>query len=158
MLLSRVSEAAGAAGGFVEGVDGLPGDAVDGGDEHLGDAHVAFDGEGVWAEVDEGDHDLASVVGVDGAGGVGHGDAELHGEPGAGADLGFVPDGQSHGEPTGDQGDGAGFEGDGRGGIDRGVEVGGGGVVGLVLGGVDAFAVGQALEEDTDLAIGGVFG
>ncbi len=58
----------------------LPLGAGDGFDDELGDAHVAGDFEGGGAVVDEGDHDLSAVVGVDGAGGVGHGDAELGGD------------------------------------------------------------------------------
>ena len=79
-LLSGVAEASFAAVGGGELVDFLPLGAGDGFDDHLGDAHGACDFEGLVAVVDEGDHDLSAVVGVDGAWGVGHGDAELGGD------------------------------------------------------------------------------
>lgn len=40
------------------------------GGDHLGDAHQGFDGEGGFAVVDEDYADFASVIAVDGAGGV----------------------------------------------------------------------------------------
>lgn len=50
-------------------------------DDHLGDSVCVVDGERFIAQVDECDEHFASVVGVDGARGVGEGDAVLCGEP-----------------------------------------------------------------------------
>lgn len=41
-------------------------------DDHLRDAHMFFDREGFAAEVDEWYFDFAAVIGVDGAGRIGH--------------------------------------------------------------------------------------
>lgn len=49
----------------------------DRGDDHLGDAVGVVDGEGFLGEVDQCDEHFASVVGVDGAWGVGECDAVL---------------------------------------------------------------------------------
>ena len=57
--------------------------------DHLCNSHAASDPEGLLAEVDQDDPDLAPVVGVDRAGGVGHGDAVLGGQAGTGPDLGL---------------------------------------------------------------------
>ena len=58
--------------------------------DHLGYAFAVGDGEGLAAEVDEDDAYLSSIVGVDGAWGVEHGDAVLEGESAAWTYLGFV--------------------------------------------------------------------
>ena len=79
-------------------------------DQHLGDAHAAFDGERVVAEIDQGDVNFAAVVAVDGSRGVDHGDAVFGGQAAARADLGFVALGDRHGEAAGDQLNVAGFE------------------------------------------------
>lgn len=84
-------------------------------DDQLRDAHAIFDGEGGAAEVDQGNPQFASVVAIDGAGGVGDADAVLGGEAGAGADLTFVPlfdgdgpAGRDNRNVTGEEGDGGG--------------------------------------------------
>ena len=65
---ARGAEAVAAAGGAVEGVGFEELDASDGGDDELGDAEGVGDLEGDAGEVDEGDEDLAAVVGIDGPG------------------------------------------------------------------------------------------
>jgi hypothetical protein len=67
----------------------------------LGDAVGVVDGVGLAPEVDQGDEHLAAVVGIDGARGVGDGDAVLGREVGAGADLAFEAVGDGDGEAGG---------------------------------------------------------
>src|SRR4051812_17460450 len=74
-LMSCAAEASGAAvggGEFVYVLDFFPFGGFDFVDDHLGDAHSAGDGEVFGSEVDEEHFDFSAVVGVDGAGGVGH--------------------------------------------------------------------------------------
>lgn len=92
-----------AAVGVVEGVGFDHLDLGEGGDDHLGDAHAAVDGERLLAKVDQGDHDLAAIVGVNGAGGIDQRDAVAAGEAGARADLGFIAGGEGHVEAAGDE-------------------------------------------------------
>ena len=102
------------------------------GDDALGDAHVGFDSEVGIAVVDEEDVDFVSEIGVDGAGGVEHGDAVFEGEAAAGADLEFVAGGDFYSYAGGEDFFVAWFEGDGLG--DAGVKVESGGGGSLVLG------------------------
>ncbi len=62
-------------------IDGDDRGVGDRGDNHLGDAVGVVDGEGLFGEIDQGDEELASVVGVDGSWGVGQGDAVVGGKP-----------------------------------------------------------------------------
>ena len=87
---AAVSESSLAALCGVEGGDGYELGLFVGGDDHLGYALSVGDGVGLAAEVDEYDAYLTSIVGVDGAWGVEHGDAVLEGEAAAGAYLSFV--------------------------------------------------------------------
>ena len=72
-----------------------------GGDE-LGDALAAADREGLAAVVDQEDLQLAAIVAVDRAGGVGDADAMLEGEARARADLDFIASGDGDAEAGGD--------------------------------------------------------
>ena len=110
-----MTEAARPAAGGVQFLDLDEAHRGDRGDDELGDAHAAFDGEVGRAVVDQGDVDLAAVVGVDGPGGVDGRDAVLGGEAGPGADLAFVAGGDGEREPAGDQADLAGLEDHGAG-------------------------------------------
>src|SRR5690606_7444680 len=130
----------------------------------LGDAFGVADGVGFAPEVDEGDKHLAAVIGVDGAGCVGDGDAVPGGEAGAGADLALVAVGDSDGETERDAGDGPGGDGH-RGAVrvarEAGGEVEAGGAGGRVGGdegvGVEAFDAHRgAGGAGLDLGAGGV--
>ena len=79
-LYASRAEAVLASGGVVEFVDFSDGGVGDGGDDELGDAVLVIDGEGFFAQVNQGDEEFASVVGVDGARGVGETDAVLCGD------------------------------------------------------------------------------
>lgn len=56
---------------MVELIDDTDGGVGNRSDDHLGDAVGVVDGEGFLGEVDQGDEELASVVGVDGSWSVG---------------------------------------------------------------------------------------
>lgn len=108
----------------------------DGGDDELGDAVLMIDGEGFFAQIDQCDEEFASVVGVDGAWGVGETDAVLCGDARAWADLSLVANGDGDGEAEGDLDDLAWFNGDGVGHVmagETGGEIEPGGVGGFVL-------------------------
>ncbi len=87
----------------VEAVGGTPGDAGDGRDDHLGDAHATGDAERFGAEIDQDDLHLAAIIRVDGAGRVEDGDAVLMGESRPRAHLRLVPFGKRDRESGGDQ-------------------------------------------------------
>src|SRR5512147_957023 len=57
------------------------------GNDELCDAHAALDMERRVTQIDENDHDLAPVVGIDGTGAVQYGDAVPRREAGARPDL-----------------------------------------------------------------------
>lgn len=73
-------------------------------DDHLRDAVVMADGEVLLAEVHQDDLDLAAVIGVDGTGRVGDGNA-LYGQATAGAHLRLMPFRKFHGKTRGDHDD-----------------------------------------------------
>lgn len=125
-------ESAVSAWGLIKGVDVFPLRLEDGGDDHLCDAVAAFNGKFFVSVVDEDDLDFASVVGVDGAGGVDHGDAFFDGEAATGTYLGFGADGQGDAESGGDESALAGRDGDGVG--DGGAKIHTGGGVGFIAG------------------------
>lgn len=104
LFFAGVAEGAVFADGAVELLHRLPGYVGVCGDHHLGDAVAVVDGEVVLAEVDEYDSDFATVVGIDGAGGIDDGDSVVEGEAGAGPDLAFISLGQLHIEARGDEG------------------------------------------------------
>ena len=60
------------------------------GDDHLGDALAVFHHEILLRQIDEHHANLSTIVGIDGAGGVEHGDALLQGQSATGPHLGFV--------------------------------------------------------------------
>ena len=66
------------------------------GDDHLGDALAVVDDKVLVAEVDEDDADLATVVGIDGAGAVKDSDAFLKRQSAARTHLSLVARGQLH--------------------------------------------------------------
>jgi hypothetical protein len=69
----------------------------------LGDPHTSLDGDGLGAEVDHRDEELASVVRVDGRGCVREREAVLQREAGARAHLSFVPGRDGEREPGANQ-------------------------------------------------------
>ncbi len=95
------AETAAAPPAFRQGVDRFPGDVTDRGDDHLGDAHARLDGKGFGPDVGEDDHDLAAVIGIDGAGRVDEQNAVTDGQAGARPHLGLVALGQRDGDARG---------------------------------------------------------
>lgn len=91
-----MAEAAVAAESFVDFVDLFPIDALVAGYYHLADAFAVVDDEGFLGEVNDDDTNLAAVVGVDGAGGVGDGDTMFERKAGAGAYLTLEAAGELH--------------------------------------------------------------
>jgi len=71
------SKAAGAAGGGVQLAHLAPGGLDDGSDDQLGDPVAPADHEILLAQVDQKHLQLAAIVRIDGAGGVGDGHAGL---------------------------------------------------------------------------------
>ena len=104
LLGAAVSESSLPAFCGVEGGDENGRGSCASGDEHPGYAVSFSEGVGLAAEVDEYDAYLASIVGVDGAWGVEHGDAVLVGEAAAGAYLGFVAGGKGDAQACGYEG------------------------------------------------------
>ena len=104
LLGAAVSESSLSAFCGVEGGDGYELGLFASGNDHLGYALSVSDGVGLAAEVDEYDAYLASIVGVDGAWGVEHGDAVFEGEAAAGAYLGFVAGGKGDAQACGYEG------------------------------------------------------
>lgn len=70
---------------------------------HLSDTLSVLDGEGLSGEIDQGDHEFATVVRVDGTWTVGEGDAVLRGQATTRADLSFIAKGELHEETRGDE-------------------------------------------------------
>src|SRR5947209_11434241 len=87
---SRGAEAAGAARALGQPGDLIEGDAADRRDDELGDALAALQHDGLAAEIGEDDVDLATIIGVDRAWAVEHGDAVLEGEARARPDLTLI--------------------------------------------------------------------
>ena len=71
------------------------------GDDHLRDAFTRFDGYVLCGEVNKDYANLAAVVGINGAGGVEHGDTTLERHAASGTNLRFVTCGQLDEEPRG---------------------------------------------------------
>ncbi len=93
-----MSEGTVASFGGVDVLDGFPFNMDIFFDHHLGDSFAR--GDGVWlvGEVDEDDADVATEVGVYGAGGVDERKAVFERESGAGTDLAFIALRQLHAE------------------------------------------------------------
>jgi len=116
-----VAESAGAAAGCVQLGDKLNLYTSDGSDDQLGDPIAAIDGEGFGAMVNEEHTELASIVGVDGAGRVQHCDTVFGGEAAAGANLALVAGGEGDTEAGRDELGCSGEQGGGS--VDSGAEV-----------------------------------
>ena len=97
-LFPCVSEAAAAALGVGQFLHLDDFGLLASGNDHLGNALAVVDDEVLIAEVDEDDAYFASVVGVDGAGAVQHGDALLQRQAAAGPRLRLVARRQLHEE------------------------------------------------------------
>lgn len=95
----RRAVAAFASVGHIEAVDHHQSRLDDGSDDQLRNARKRVHHEVVRAVVDEHDAHLASVVGVDGAGRVQHGDAVVPGQAGAWTHLGLEAERHRHGKP-----------------------------------------------------------
>jgi hypothetical protein len=121
----------------------LPGGGFVPSDDHLGDAHAAGDGDGLFSQVDQEDLNFAAVVGVDGSWGVGDGESMFEGQAATGADLGFKTDGESDDKPAGASDAIQGLEDQGFALGEGGEEIHTGGVRRLVRGLGKAFAVRQ---------------
>ena len=96
----------------VEAFGFLPGGAANRGKNGLSDARTTLDDEGFAAGIEQNDADFAAVVLIDGAGGVGQGDAVAQGETGSWADLEFVTRWQGDGQAGRNQQALTGFDGD----------------------------------------------
>src|SRR5262245_9383297 len=85
-----MTESAGAAHRFADGLYLLPGYLLYGRDHHLRDPVAMMEGLLFHRKISEDDLDLAPVVGIDGAGRIEAGDAMLDGHAAAGTDLRFI--------------------------------------------------------------------
>jgi len=70
---------------------------------HLSDTLSVLDGEGISGEIDQGDHEFATVVRVDGTWTIGEGDPMLGGKSTTRTDLSFVAKGELHEDTRGDE-------------------------------------------------------
>ena len=113
----------------------------------MGDAITALDGEGVLAQIEEDDADLATVIAVNGAGGVGDGDTVAKREAASGAHLALPPGRNLQREAGGDEPPLTGGELDGAG--EGGSKVGTGTTRGGGLRKRQALAVRQAPQADS---------
>ena len=92
-LLSAAAEAAGSTVGLGELGCFNKGDFGQFADHHLGDAVAALDNKRLSAEIIEDRFDFSTIVGIDCAGGVGHGDVIFGGKSAAWTDLCLVTGG-----------------------------------------------------------------
>ena len=90
MLTSRAAETALSPFGLIKGGDLCPFHPGTTGHYHLGHPLARIDDKIVSGEVDEADLDLSSVIGVYGAGSIGHGHAIFAGKAAAGAYLSLI--------------------------------------------------------------------
>ena len=70
---------------------------------HLRDTLSVLDGEGLSGEIDQRDHEFATVVRVDGTWTIGEGDAMLGGKSTTRTDLSLIAKGELHEETRGDE-------------------------------------------------------
>lgn len=98
LLCSAMTEASGTSLRLGKNLHSLPFGLLVAGDDHLGNALAVLDEERLVGEIDKDDADLATIVGIDGAGSVEDGDAVLDGKTTAGAHLSLVARRQSHEE------------------------------------------------------------
>lgn len=98
-----MTEAAGTSFRFGKYLYGFPFRLLVAGDDHLGDALAVLDEKRLVGEVDKDDADLATIVGIDGAGSVENCDAVLDGKAAARTNLSLVARRQSHEEARGDK-------------------------------------------------------
>ena len=103
-LFAGVPKSTGIAAGFVKNIHFLQFGLVDPVDDHLGNPVSSAEGVRFGAKIDNGDLDLTTVVGIDGARGVDKPDAVFDRQTAAGSDLGFIARRQRHGKAGGQQG------------------------------------------------------
>src|SRR5215210_1850908 len=97
------SEAARSPPGVLQGIYLVPLDGLDPGDDELGDAVAALQGEGGLSQVDQDHSDLPPVVAVDRAWSVEDADAVAEGEAAPRTDLAFPAAGDLQHQTGGDE-------------------------------------------------------
>lgn len=103
-LFARMPESAGVSAGFVKILRFLQFGLVDPLDNHLGNPVSPVKGVRLRTKIDYRDHDLTTVVGIDGAGGVDEPDSMFYRQTAAGTDLGFISLRKRHGKSGGQHG------------------------------------------------------
>ena len=98
LLCTAMSEASCASFGLGKYLYGFPFCLLVSCNDHLGNALAVLDEKRLVGEIDKDDADLATIVGIDGAGSVEDSDAVLDGKTTAGAHLSLVARRQSHEE------------------------------------------------------------